>query len=82
MKHTAVEDSLIVHSMLKQGNYVLFFDVPGIGSLGPGYLKGDAFIDNIYLKIVFTQNGVEDNFKHSDLEEGRLVNEQIIEWLR
>jgi cephalosporin-C deacetylase-like acetyl esterase len=46
MKHTAIEDSLMVHSMLKQGYSVLLFDVRGIGSLGPGYLKGDAYIDN------------------------------------
>ncbi|MCK5137720.1 MAG: acetylxylan esterase [Bacteroidales bacterium] len=47
MEHTANKDSLVVHSMLKQGYAVLLFDVPGIGSLGPGYLKGDAYIENI-----------------------------------
>jgi cephalosporin-C deacetylase-like acetyl esterase len=46
MKHTAIEDSLMIQSILKQGYSVLLFDVRGIGSLGPGYLKGDAYIDN------------------------------------
>lgn len=46
MEHAAKKDSLLVHSMLRQGYSVLLFDVTGIGSLGPGYLKGDAYIDN------------------------------------
>ncbi len=46
MEHTADKDSLLVQSILKQGSSVLLFDVRGIGSLGPGYLKGDAYIDN------------------------------------
>lgn len=46
MEHAAHEDSLLVHSLLQKGYSVLLFDVPGIGSLGPGYLKGDAYIDN------------------------------------
>ena len=46
MEHAAHEDSLLVHSMLQKGYSVLLFDVPGIGSLGPGYLTGDAYIDN------------------------------------
>lgn len=46
MEHTANKDSL-VHSLLKRGSSVLLFDVRGIGSLGPGYLKGDAYVDNI-----------------------------------
>ena len=46
MEHAAVKDSLMIHSMLKQGFSLLLFDVRGIGSLGPGYLKGDAYIDN------------------------------------
>ncbi len=45
MEHAANKDSL-VHSILKQSSSVLLFDVRGIGSLGPGYLKGDAYIDN------------------------------------
>ncbi len=46
MEHASSQDSLLIHSMVKQGYSVLLFDVPGIGSLGPGYLKGDAYIDN------------------------------------
>jgi len=46
MEHAAEKDSLMIHSMLKQGFSLLLFDVRGIGSLGPGYLKGDAYIDN------------------------------------
>ena len=46
MQHTAIQDSLLIRSIVKQGYSVLLFDVPGIGSLGPGYLKGDAYIDN------------------------------------
>ena len=46
MEYSAIEDSLMVHSILRQGYSVLLFDVRGIGSLGPGYLKGDAYIDN------------------------------------
>ncbi len=46
MSRTAKEDSLFIHSMLNQGYTILLFDIPGIGSLGPGYLKGDAYIDH------------------------------------
>jgi hypothetical protein len=46
MEQMASSDSLLIHSMVKQGYSVLLFDVPGIGSLGPGYLRGDAYIDN------------------------------------
>ena len=46
MEHAAIQDSLLIHSLLKHGFSVLLFDLRGIGSLGPGYLKGDAYIDN------------------------------------
>jgi cephalosporin-C deacetylase-like acetyl esterase len=46
MEYATHEDSLMIHALLQQGYAVLLFDVPGIGSLGPGYLKGDAYIDN------------------------------------
>lgn len=46
MEEAASQDSLLIHSMLRKGFAVLLFDVPGIGSLGPGYLKGDAYVDN------------------------------------
>jgi len=46
MEYSAHKDSLLIHSMLQRGYSVLLFDVQGIGSLGPGYLTGDAYIDN------------------------------------
>lgn len=46
MEHAVAKDSLMIRSMLEQGYSLLLFDVPGIGNLGPGYLKGDAYIDN------------------------------------
>ncbi len=46
MEEAARSDSVIIHSMVKQGYSVLLFDIRGIGALGPGYLKGDAYIDN------------------------------------
>jgi len=42
----AVNGSGISQFLLQQGYSVLALDVPGIGSLGPGYLKGDAYVDN------------------------------------
>ena len=44
MANAAKQDSLIA-SFLRQGKSLVLFDVAGIGSLGPGYLKGDAYID-------------------------------------
>jgi len=46
MEHAAGKDSLMIRSLLEQGYSLLLFDVRGTGSLGPGYLKGDAYIDN------------------------------------
>lgn len=46
MEHAANKDSLS-HLLVNQGYSVLLFDVAGIGFLGPGYLKGDAYIDNV-----------------------------------
>ncbi len=46
MEKAARADSIMIHAMLEQGYAVLLFDVRGIGSMGPGYLKGDAYIDN------------------------------------
>ncbi|MDA0196365.1 MAG: acetylxylan esterase [Bacteroidetes bacterium] len=45
LEHAAKNDSLI-RSILQKGYSVLLFDVPGIGSLGPGYMRGDSQIDN------------------------------------
>jgi len=46
MDHAANQDSL-AHQLIGQGYSVLLFDVPGVGSMGPGYLKGDAYIDKV-----------------------------------
>jgi len=56
MKHAAEKDSLLIRSMLKQGFSLLLFDVRGIGSLGPGDLKGDAYIDNTSFNQWFAGN--------------------------
>ena len=53
MEHSAKENSDLVHKLLKQGYNVLLYDVTGIGSLGPGYLKGDAYIDNTSFNLWF-----------------------------
>ena len=46
MEEAARTDSVMIRSIVKQGYSVLLFDVRGIGALGPGYLKGDAYIDS------------------------------------
>ena len=44
--HAANTDSL-AKQLIANGYTVLLGDLPGIGELGPGYLKGDAYIENI-----------------------------------
>jgi dienelactone hydrolase len=44
--HAANEDSL-AKQLVGDGYTVLLGDLPGIGELGPGYLKGDAYIDQV-----------------------------------
>jgi len=56
MEYAAKQDSLLIHTILKQGFSVLLFDVRGTGSLGPGYLKGDAYIDNTSFNQWFAGN--------------------------
>ncbi len=46
MNHAINQESL-AHFLLEAGYSVLLFDLPGIGSMGPGYLKGDSYIDGI-----------------------------------
>ncbi|MBR9997934.1 MAG: acetylxylan esterase [Cyclobacteriaceae bacterium] len=53
MDHAVKKDSL-VNQLLKQGYTVLLSDLPGLGSLGPGYLKGDSFIEGISYNQWFT----------------------------
>ncbi len=55
MEYAANHDSLFL-SLLRLGYPVLLFDLPGIGQLGPGYLKGDAYIDNISYNQWFAGN--------------------------
>jgi len=45
MDHAANELDL-THALLSEGYPVLLADLPGIGSMGPGYLKGDSYIDS------------------------------------
>ncbi len=40
------QDSL-VQDLVGAGHAVLLCDLPGIGSMGPGYLKGDSYIEGI-----------------------------------
>jgi dienelactone hydrolase len=37
----------LVQALASQGYTVLLMDLPGIGSMGPGYLQGDSYIDSI-----------------------------------
>ncbi len=46
MEYAVNQDSL-VHTLVKEGYAVLLSDLPGIGSMGPGYLKGDSYIQNV-----------------------------------
>lgn len=43
----------LLHSLLQEGYAVLRIDLPGFGALGPGYLKGDAYIDGVSLNQWF-----------------------------
>ena len=59
LDESGVENSLknnSVRSLLNDGYLVLTADVPGIGKLGPGYLKGDAYIDNTSFNQWFAGN--------------------------
>jgi hypothetical protein len=42
---SAASKGSVLYSILQKGYSVVLFDVPGIGSLGPGFLKGDAYFD-------------------------------------
>ncbi len=45
MEHAVNQDSL-AHDLVREGRTVLMADLPGIGSMGPGYLRGDSYIDS------------------------------------
>jgi hypothetical protein len=42
----AAHRETLIGKLVGEGYTVAIADLPGIGSLGPGYLKGDAYIDN------------------------------------
>ena len=44
---TAFENDSLVYNLIKAGFSVLLCDLPGIGSMGPGYLKGDSYIQGV-----------------------------------
>ena len=45
MEYAVNQDSL-AHALVREGHPVLLADLPGIGSMGPGYMKGDSYIDS------------------------------------
>jgi hypothetical protein len=55
MEHAANQDSL-AHTLVGEGYAVLLADLPGIGSMGPGYLKGDSYIDSTSYNQWFAAN--------------------------
>lgn len=46
-KEYAVNNDSLANQLLTNGYTVLLGDLPGIGEMGPGYLKGDAYIDKV-----------------------------------
>ena len=46
-KDYAVNTDSLAKQLVINGYTVLLGDLPGIGELGPGYMKGDAYIDNV-----------------------------------
>ncbi len=46
-KNYAVNSDSLAKQLLSDGYTVLLGDLPNIGELGPGYLKGDAYIKNV-----------------------------------
>jgi hypothetical protein len=46
-KEYAVNNDSLAKKLLANGYAVLLGDLPGIGEMGPGYLKGDAYINGV-----------------------------------
>ncbi|MEN8229493.1 MAG: hypothetical protein ABFS38_15140, partial [Bacteroidota bacterium] len=46
-KDYAVNNDSLAKQLVADGYTVLLGDLPGIGELGPGYLKGDAYIEDV-----------------------------------
>lgn len=55
MEYAANQDSLL-HDLLSRGHAVLLADLSGLGSMGPGYLKGDSYIEGISYNQWFAAN--------------------------
>ena len=53
-KDYAVNSDSIAKRLVASGYTVLLGDLPGIGELGPGYLKGDAYIDKVSYNLWFS----------------------------
>ncbi len=53
-KGYAVNKTGMAKELVKDGYTVLVGDLPGIGELGGGYLKGNAFIDDVTFNLWFT----------------------------
>jgi cephalosporin-C deacetylase-like acetyl esterase len=52
-KNYAVNNDSLARQLVANGYTVLLGDLPGIGELGPGYLKGDAYIENVSYNVWF-----------------------------
>ena len=52
-KNYAVNSDSLAKQLLANGYTVLLGDLPGIGEMGPGYLKGDTYINNVSYNLWF-----------------------------
>jgi len=53
-KEYAVNSDSLAKQLVANGYTVLLGDLPGIGELGPGYLKGDAYIEKVSYNLWFS----------------------------
>ncbi len=53
-KDYAVNNDSLAKQLVANGYTVLLGDLPGIGELGPGYLKGDAYIGKVSYNLWFS----------------------------
>jgi hypothetical protein len=53
-KNYAANNDSLAKQLIANGYTVLLGDLPGIGELGPGYLKGDAYIDKVSYNLWFS----------------------------
>ncbi len=52
-KDFAVNSDSLARQLVANGYTVLLGDLPGIGEMGPGYFRGDAYIDNVSYNLWF-----------------------------